>query len=90
MGYSYQDIETRLRTVEEKIDFTMKAFAVQRVERSPIVGSKRTVTTRSLLDLYRDMKGAGEEAIYKSEVGEIIDAVGEEDLPEQRAGEEVI
>lgn len=50
---SYQDIDTRLREVEAKISFTMKAFAVMR--QSPIIGGPPQ--RMCLLDLYREAVG---------------------------------
>jgi hypothetical protein len=45
---SYQDIDTRLRTVEAKINFAMNAVKV--AQASPIVGGPPHVV--SLLDIY--------------------------------------
>lgn len=67
---SYQDIETRLRSVEDRLDFTMKAFAVQRIEKSKIIGGGDTVVNKSLLDLYRELSQAGEVPVYASEQAE--------------------
>lgn len=59
MGISYQDIESRLRTVEDKIDFVMKTFSVTRAEQSILVPGQVIQTTMTLLDVYREMKTQG-------------------------------
>lgn len=52
---SYQDIEQRLQIIEEKVDLLMRSISIQRVE--GVVDKK--VVTKTLLDLYRDMKSRG-------------------------------
>lgn len=71
---SYQDLAVRVAVLEEKIDFTMRAFAVQRSEPSKIIGGGMTVVSKSLLDLYRELKAGGEAPVYASEqpVGEEV------------------
>jgi len=59
MGYSYQDIESRLRAVEDKLDFVMKTFSVTRQERSIIDPRQVLTTSMTLLDVYREVKSAG-------------------------------
>lgn len=55
--YSYQDMFVRLAALEDKIDFVMKAFTVQKLEGS-IVGHQVPVTY-SLLDIYHLQRAAG-------------------------------
>lgn len=87
---SYQDIESRLRVVEDKIDFTMKAFAVQRTERSAILGGNDRVVTKHLLDLYRETVTSAAVPIYRTDIDEaVIDAVVEE-IATQATGDEVV
>lgn len=64
---SYQDIETRLRGVEAKLDFTMRAFAVQQMEQSRVDPSKQVPIQRSLLELYEDIVRTGDGVAFKSE-----------------------
>jgi hypothetical protein len=52
---SYQDIETRLRVVEEKVDLLMRSIKINKVE--GLVDKK--VTTKSLLEIYHEMKWQG-------------------------------
>lgn len=59
MGTSYQDIDVRLAVVEDKIDFVMKTFSVSKRYRSILAPDQEVVETKSLLELYREVKGAG-------------------------------
>lgn len=80
---SYQDIETRLGRVEEKLDFTMKAFAVQRKTKT----YPERIEVVTLLDVFREITREGEGVVLKSDLvkeGEIIDTI------EQSAGDEVV
>ncbi len=52
---SYQDIETRLRVVEDKVDLLMRSIRITR--REGLVDPK--TVTKTLLDIYREMKGLG-------------------------------
>jgi hypothetical protein len=52
---SYQDIETRLQVVEDKINFVMLAMKVTRVE--GIIAPK--AITKTLLEIYLEAKGLG-------------------------------
>ena len=52
---SYQEIESRLRTVEGLLEFVSEAIKVGR--QSPIVGAPPTVV--SLKQLYQESKAAG-------------------------------
>lgn len=56
---SYQDIDVRLAVVEDKLDFVMKTFSVSKRYRSPLAPEQEVVETKSLLELYREVKGAG-------------------------------
>lgn len=64
---SYQDIESRLRSVEEKLDWVMKQFTVQKREILPTLDPSGRplvkVTTKSLLDLYFDIKTGSLEVV---------------------------
>jgi hypothetical protein len=59
MGYSVQDHETRLRVLEDKIEFVMKTFAVTQRYEHPLMPGKFIQETKTLLDTYRQMKGLG-------------------------------
>lgn len=71
---SYQDIEARLRSVEARLDFTMRAFAVQQMEPSRLDPSKQVPVQKSLLDLYREIVTSGDGVAFASEqkVGEEV------------------
>lgn len=56
---SYQDLESRLITVEKKIDFVMKSIRLS--QPSPLVGMPPTLI--SMLDLYTESLRAGLEII---------------------------
>lgn len=77
---SYQDVESRLRSVEDKIDFTMKAFAVQRKTKT----LPERVEVVTLLDVFREVTSEGDELILKS------DLVKEGEVMEQVVGDEVV
>lgn len=59
---SYQDIETRLRVVEDKVDILMRSIKITKVERPTLIGGDSVTVTKSLLDIYREMKGLGQTA----------------------------
>lgn len=56
---SYQDIETRLRVVEDKLDFLMKMGSVTKREESRIMPGQMIETRMNFLDLYRMVKTQG-------------------------------
>lgn len=56
---SYQDIETRLIVVEDKIDMLMKMASVTKREPSTLMPGEFVTTRLSLLDLYRELKREG-------------------------------
>lgn len=59
---SYQDIETRLRVVEDKVDLIMKSVTFTKKFRHPI--SDEVVTeSMTLLDIYRQLKTLGHEPV---------------------------
>ena len=49
---SYQDVESRVRTLESKVDFVMQQFKIKRVE--GLIDQK--VVEKSLLDLWREVQ----------------------------------
>lgn len=53
---SYQDIETRLLVVEDKIDFIMKSFPIRKKTPSTLMPGEFIVEDINLLDLYRELK----------------------------------
>lgn len=55
---SYQDIETRLRTVEAQLEFVMRSFTVNRTKESKLIGFPPQTEVRNLLDLYREFVAA--------------------------------
>jgi len=67
---SYQDIETRLAVLEDKIDFVMKVFTIRVTHQSNIIGGEPTVKNVSLLDAYLDVKAAGLSVANPTEKGE--------------------
>ena len=56
---SYQDIDTRLKVIEDKVDFLLRSFTVTRQERSVLDPSKVIVQTQTLADVYREIKTTG-------------------------------
>lgn len=52
---SYQDLETRVKTLEDRVEFIMQAIRIGRA--SPIVGAPPIVM--SLFDLYMESRKAG-------------------------------
>jgi thiazole synthase ThiGH ThiG subunit len=67
MGYSYQDIESRLRSTEDKLDFIMKSFTMTKTYHMPnlgLEGGYKTVKEAvTLAQLYRELKGLGAEVV---------------------------
>jgi hypothetical protein len=74
---SYQDIETRLRVVEDKIDLVMKSFQITKQYQHPLVPGKVVQETKSLLDVYRELKAAN--AQIENPAPEVIEGVLNED-----------
>lgn len=78
---SYQDIDVRLAVAEDKLDFVMKTFSVTKQYESFLVPGQVIRETKSLLDLYREVKGVGltlEAAKPSSEiVGEVLEGDGD-------------
>ena len=64
---SYQDIESRLRTVESKIEFMMRQFKITKQEILPTLDSQGRpivkVETKDLLDLYHEVKNGSVELV---------------------------
>lgn len=56
---SYQDIDTRLKVIEDKVAFILKSFTVTRQEQSILDPSKVLVTTQTLGDVYRELTSRG-------------------------------
>ncbi len=59
-SYSYQSLETRLRQVEDKLNWLMDQFKVQKVSQSAFLGADGRPAVRveqqSLAEVYRDIK----------------------------------
>lgn len=70
---SYQDIETRLIVCEDKLDLIMKAFTVTKRTESIIMPGEFTVESKTLLDIYHEMKSNGVQIINATEKRELID-----------------
>lgn len=70
---SYQDIETRLRAVEDKINFTMQIQRVTIGVGSPL-GVNRQVVTCSLADLFRQVRHEGGEIVEAQAVADVVPA----------------
>lgn len=63
---SYQDIDTRLRVVEDKLDLIMKTFSITKRFKHPI--SDELITeTKTLLDIYREIKHLDLEVLNATE-----------------------
>lgn len=63
---SYQDIETRLRVAEDKLDLIMKTFQITKRFKHPI--SDEIITeTKTLLDIYREIKHMDLEVLNASD-----------------------
>lgn len=56
---SYQDLETQVIVLEDKLDFVMKTFSVSKRYPSLLNPGQDVIETKSLLDLYREVKAAG-------------------------------
>lgn len=56
---SYQDIETRLRVCEDKLDLIMKAFTITKRYESALMPGQVITETKTLLDIYRETKREG-------------------------------
>ena len=56
---SYQDIDVRLSVVEDKIDLVMKSFSITKRYQSSLVPGQFVEEKKSLLELYREIKGLG-------------------------------
>lgn len=63
---SYQDIETRLAVVEDKIDLIMKTFTIVKRYQHPI-SDQMVEEKKSLLDIYHELKHAGAEVLNITE-----------------------
>lgn len=53
---SYQDIETRLRVIEDKVEFILKTFTVTKQYESLLVPGQVIRESKTLLDVYRELK----------------------------------
>jgi hypothetical protein len=65
MSTSYQDIDTRLAVVEDKIDFIMKLARVTKATPSALNPGTFYKEQISLQDLYREVKTSGSEILDK-------------------------
>jgi hypothetical protein len=58
--YSYQDLNTRLKQVEDKLDWLLNQFKVQKMTQSAIAGPDGRPSIRvdqqTLAEVYRDIK----------------------------------
>lgn len=80
MPHSWQDVDSRVRTLESKVDFLMKSVQVQKV--SPIadpVTGRPQVRQMNLLDVWREVTtGGGLVGGLAVQSPEAIPQVGEE------------
>lgn len=67
---SYQDIDVRLAVVEDKIDLIMKTFSITKRYEHPLNPGQLVTETKSLLDIYREIKQQGLEIINASDAKE--------------------
>lgn len=62
--YSYQDLDSRLRTVEDKLDFMMKLGSVTKRSPGHTLGPNGEPTfiieKKSMLDLYHELQAKGQ------------------------------
>lgn len=60
MGYSVQDINTRLMVVEDKLEWLLNQFKVQKMTQSSLSGPDGRPSVRveqqTLAEVYRDIK----------------------------------
>jgi len=56
---SYQDLETRMRVVEAKIDLVMKSFQITKRYEHPLVPGQVIEERKSLLDVYHELNHHG-------------------------------
>ena len=68
-SYSYQDINTRLKVVEAKLDLVLRMATVTKRTPSTIMPGEFITEQMSLLDLYKELAASG---------GNLIDAPAEE------------
>lgn len=57
---SYQDLDTKVQTLERKLDFMMKLATVTKREESVLMPGEYVTKQMTLLDLYREISNAGE------------------------------
>lgn len=67
MSTSYQDLDTRVRQMERKLDFIMKTITITHQYRSPLMPEQVMTESRSLLELYRAVNLAGLEIMSPEE-----------------------
>ena len=65
---SYQDIDVRLSIVEDKIDLVMKSFQITKQYESILVPGQVIRETKSLLDVYKELRREGVEVINPAPV----------------------
>jgi len=58
-GYSYQDLETRLRVVEDKLDFVMRMLPTPVASKTLDATGQRQVKMVTMKDLYLLSKATG-------------------------------
>ena len=73
---SYQDIDTRLHVVEDKVDLLLRSIRITKREPPKIIGGEAVVVTKSLLEIYHEMKGLGFSASQLAGTGAEPDASG--------------
>lgn len=79
MGYSYQDLDTRLKVLEDKLDFVMRMLPTPIASKTLDSKGQRQVKMVTMKDLYLLSKTSG-----------LTPTVAAESAPAQRAGDEVI
>lgn len=67
---SIQDIDSRVRVIEDKVDFMMKSFSFQ--QKSAVAGpnGQEIVAIKTLLDLYHDLKASGADQLNASDLND--------------------
>lgn len=59
MKVSYQDIATQVASLQDKVEFILKTFTVTKQYESVLVPGQVVRESKTLLDVYHELKGQG-------------------------------
>lgn len=59
MKTSYQVLAVQVAVIEDKLDFILKTFSVTKQYEHPLVPGQVIREVKTLLDVYRELKGLG-------------------------------